>query len=341
MTLKRTTLKGFTLTEMLVVLGIILVLMGILIPVVIGAQRQAKKTSCAARLRVIGQALQIYFSEYDETMPMACTGNAMDFPQSRVGFAYNNITTAGLQQSNPWVMPTDASAQYAGPPGFLFAMPPMAYFLGKGAPVSEKMWSCPVLRTGRPGSFRTYQYVEVAVIPKTDKLYTDETEGSMAGLHHTSISGYDEFKPGYQFMGGCEFWYDIQMKTANRRKYHYDQFATRNLAGLRLSEIKPDGGQQADQVVTFADYSVMAHSKETDDMWRDLLWTKIGHYSANFLFLDGHVDYREFSSIAGYFKQLHRPIRQTWGSDKIQKSLSYTDVWDPEAEAKGDDGTAN
>jgi prepilin-type processing-associated H-X9-DG protein len=80
-------------------------------------------------------------------------------------------------------------------------------------------------------------------------------------------------------------------------------------------------------VVTFADYSVMAHSKETDDMWQPDLWKRMGNYSANFLYLDGHVDYHEFTNVAGYFRVLHQPIPQVWGAGKIQEVLDAPDVW--------------
>jgi prepilin-type processing-associated H-X9-DG protein len=90
---------------------------------------------------------------------------------------------------------------------------------------------------------------------------------------------------------------------------------------------KPQGGQGSSSVVTFADYSVVAHSKKTDDMWQADLWKKMGNYCANFLYLDGHVEYHEFTSVAGYFRVLHGPISQTCGSGKIQAMLDAPDVW--------------
>jgi prepilin-type processing-associated H-X9-DG protein len=178
-----------------------------------------------------------------------------------------------------------------------------------------------------PGAFRTYQYVETGW-PATGANFQDKSFGPLAGAN----VGSDEFKPGYQFMGGAEFWWSIAsgMDQQNRQKYHYDQFATRNIGGLRVSELKPQQGQGSADVVTFADYSVMAHSKESEDMWQPSLGKRMGNYAANFLYLDGHVAYHEFKSVADYFKVLHRPIPQTWGSGKIQDALNAPDVWDPQ-----------
>jgi prepilin-type processing-associated H-X9-DG protein len=90
---------------------------------------------------------------------------------------------------------------------------------------------------------------------------------------------------------------------------------------------KPQGGKGSAAIVTFADYSIGAHSKETDDMWQPDLWKRVGNYSANFLYLDGQVEYYEFNTVAGYFRVLHGPIPQTWGAGKIQDMLSAPDVW--------------
>jgi prepilin-type processing-associated H-X9-DG protein len=295
---------------MLVVLGIILVLIGILLPTVMAAQRQSRKTACAARLRAIGQALQLYLAENNDTIPQACMSNSLDSTQSRVGFT--------IHRDQP---------DHSGPPGMSLPMAPMPYFLQKGTPLSEKVWSCPALRTGKAGYFRTYQYVQTGWPGAGRPNLLDPSVGPLMG----NGLGSDEFKPGYQFMGGAEFWWSIfsGQDDVNRKKYHYNQFATRNIAGLNLSEIKPQGGQASGEVVTFADYSVMAHSKETDDMWQDDLWKRMGNYSANFLYLDGHVAYHEFKSVGEYFKVLHKPIPQTWGAGKIQNVLNAPNVWDP------------
>jgi prepilin-type processing-associated H-X9-DG protein len=309
---------------MLVVLGIILLLMGILLPVVTAAKRQGRKTACEARLRVIGQALQMYLGENDDTLPPACSTNSLDSLQSRVGTTSLNCTSPGVLRG--FVPPTDPdNAKYFGPPGFPMPMAPIGYYLRKGAPVSDKVWSCPAIRNGFAGQFRTYQYVETGRSERDPNLLSDSS-GPLAGTG----GGAGEWRPGYQYMGGAEYWWSITSgkDKDNRAKYFYDEFATRNIGGLRLEEIKPQGGQGSAGVVTFADYSVMAHSKsETDDMWQGDLWKRMGDYSANFLYLDGHVEYHEFTNDAGYFKVLHQPIPQTWGSGKIQAMLDAPDVW--------------
>jgi len=312
---------------MLVVLGIILVLMGILLPVVTAAKRQARRTACEARLRVIGQALQVFLGENNDTIPQACSTNSLDSTESRVGSNAAQLISVKVQGGflpPPKDGPSDPSVGAAGPPGFRLPLAPMPYFLRKDAPVSEKVWSCPAIRNGAPGLFRTYQYVDRGRSQSDPNLLSNDS-GPLAGTG-------GEFRPGYQFMGGAEYWWSIRSgkDEINRATYHYDQFATRNIAGLKLDEIKPLGGQGSSNVVTFADYSVMAHSKtETDDMWQPDLWKRMGNYCANFLYLDGHVEYHEFESVAGYFRVLHQPIRQTWGSGKIQDLLNAPDVWSP------------
>ena len=51
---------GFTLVEILVVLGIVVVLLGILLPVLSTAREKSRKTVCQSNLRVIGQCLIMY-----------------------------------------------------------------------------------------------------------------------------------------------------------------------------------------------------------------------------------------------------------------------------------------
>jgi prepilin-type N-terminal cleavage/methylation domain-containing protein/prepilin-type processing-associated H-X9-DG protein len=62
---------GFTLVELLVVIGIIALLISILMPSLARARGSAISLDCQARMRVIGQGMQMYAAQYKGNLPLA------------------------------------------------------------------------------------------------------------------------------------------------------------------------------------------------------------------------------------------------------------------------------
>ncbi len=61
--------SGFTLIELLVVIAIIAILAAILFPVFARAREAARKSSCVNNMKECAIALQIYWTDYDATVP--------------------------------------------------------------------------------------------------------------------------------------------------------------------------------------------------------------------------------------------------------------------------------
>ena len=61
--------RAFTLIELLVVIAIIALLIGILLPALGSARKQAKASVAGSRLQQLGLGIQMYLGDYDEMLP--------------------------------------------------------------------------------------------------------------------------------------------------------------------------------------------------------------------------------------------------------------------------------
>jgi prepilin-type N-terminal cleavage/methylation domain-containing protein len=61
--------RGFSLIELMVVIGIIAILIGLLMPAIIRARESARQVQCATQLRQLGQALTNYAAHFQGHLP--------------------------------------------------------------------------------------------------------------------------------------------------------------------------------------------------------------------------------------------------------------------------------
>jgi prepilin-type N-terminal cleavage/methylation domain-containing protein len=89
--------RGFTLVELLVVIGIIALLVSILLPTLNRARESAKRTMCLANLRSIGQLVTMYANQNKGQIPIGSSGTtAWAGPAENFYFARREGSNARL-----------------------------------------------------------------------------------------------------------------------------------------------------------------------------------------------------------------------------------------------------
>src|SRR5258706_7661990 len=91
--------KGFTLVELLVVIGIIALLISILLPSLSRARETANRVKCGSNLRQIGQAMMLYANENQGSYPRTNMNGTAAAPAIIVD------TTGAKNVTNPFAPP--------------------------------------------------------------------------------------------------------------------------------------------------------------------------------------------------------------------------------------------
>ena len=99
---------GFTLVELLVVIGIIAILISILMPALRRARNQAQKIDCMNRVRQISIAVNMYAQQFKGWLPGPFGGTSPPGPHDQfpveTGWLY---TTKCLVDTEVWICPID------------------------------------------------------------------------------------------------------------------------------------------------------------------------------------------------------------------------------------------
>jgi prepilin-type N-terminal cleavage/methylation domain-containing protein len=92
--------RGFTLVELLVVIGIIAVLISILLPAVQKARRAAQLTACKANLRSVVQTQLLYANDYKGFIPLGYQGSSgLSANQFNYIIGYKHMTVPANTQA--------------------------------------------------------------------------------------------------------------------------------------------------------------------------------------------------------------------------------------------------
>jgi prepilin-type N-terminal cleavage/methylation domain-containing protein len=140
--------RAFTLTELLVVVGIISLLIGLLLPALSKARATARATACASNLRQIGQFYIMYAQANDEQVPLGTSAGGVpywDSPDRETGPA--NGDDGYFTNRNHFLWAEGRPSGAGGP--FL-----MSGYVGSG---NGKVFYCPAESHGKEFKFDTPQ----------------------------------------------------------------------------------------------------------------------------------------------------------------------------------------
>jgi len=290
----RGSIQGFTLVELLVVIGIISVLISLLLPALTRAREQANSIKCMANLRSIGQAIALYASDNGGSLPYGFVAQGMTIAPSNT--PYNPASADPGYQFTDWSgllvheMNGRYSADYGTEPTPISESVTgvRSYFLCPSVPPGEE--------TTTPGTLIIHYGCHPRLMPNL-------------GDHDALAAGFPYLRPytlshikrsaeialiwdaSIDNRGGD---WDASADTfaLDNGRYYQPPYLTDNYAlnagypafnGSNPVDMTPgDGGNLAHTVTDF--------NADTPSNWGNIRFRHIGNTSANVLMVDGHVN---------------------------------------------------
>jgi prepilin-type N-terminal cleavage/methylation domain-containing protein len=291
----RTNQRGFTLVELLVVIGIIALLISILLPAINSARRQAGSAACLSNVRQMMAATLMYANDNKNTLPDATFDN-----MPSLGNVPNSAYSPRGRELAEWSPITFFGRQTHVRP---FVGSLLKKYIGGKADAMR----CPNAPVELDGA--NAQIVEG----------NDPWSGFSSANIPNAAQG-DRFRPNLFYFDARRYFGYLTggVAAGTIAKFQLDNWAVRNVAGLRINACKTITRQPADKIVVWIDLKSYYHTPWNKDVY-DLNWTGSAHtgtakakYTASWGYLDGHAERQAYGDLNSYFSQLHDPIPQTF-----------------------------
>ena len=297
--------RGFTLVELLVVIGIIALLISILLPTLNQARQSAKIVACLSNIRQLGTITAMYVNDNKQTLPEAMYNNKGGLSPRGTGLpAWTPLPAPAVDSS---VLPCVGAS--------------FETYLGDST--ADGVWQCP----GAGGYAGT---------PASASVQPYEKEGDDP---YTGTAAPNVWVPNYFYVNSKFFKGRQPTPTGNLTaergtlKFPPTDWTIRNVAGLRATAARSISGEGSPEIVIFVEYKSNYHTSVDADVY-DLAVGQKTEFKGNYAYLDGHGATQRYQTLAGYMSQFSDPIPQTWYGFNF--AAAFPDFYEPANFYRGD-----
>ena len=200
------TTRGFTLVELLVVIGIIALLIAILMPALSRARQQAKTVQCLSNLRQVGIAMEIYARENRNRFPFG----GREWPHASFIDVWQLIAPTIPNTSDFYVCPNDGepawNVWWTQTHGASFGFPNVSDLPFPNSYYYLYAFYHDFPSPGNPGALRQQSWTQVK-FPSQKAVFTCYARGIQGGAHsknglnllfvdgHAKMVDWDDIQP--------------------------------------------------------------------------------------------------------------------------------------------------